>query len=106
MSAARIVRNEVVQRFGTPDVTIGSVNEPRELEEHGYRFNEKWIYRLERPTADAPVERHVYWLRYDFVASFLVAAAGNTWPEDLASCLAEVQDRRYVPASPALTSTR
>ena len=106
MSAARIVRNEVVQCFGTPDVTIGSVNEPRELEEHGHPFNEKWIYILERLTADAPVERHVYWLRYDFVASYLVGPRGNVTPEDLTSCHAEVSSRRYVPARTALTSNR
>ncbi len=97
MSVARVLRNEVVQCFGTPTVTIGSVNEPRELEEHGRRINEKWIYRLPRPTPDAPVERHVHWLRYDFVGSYLVAADGSASPEDLASCLAAVQSRRYVP---------
>jgi hypothetical protein len=106
VSTARIVRNEVVQCFGTPDVTIGSVNEPRELEEHGHRFNEKWIYRLPRPTGDAPAERHVYWLRYDFVASYLVAAGGSVMLENLASCLADIRDRRYVPALTALPSTR
>lgn len=106
MSAPRIVRNEVVQCFGTPDVTIGSVNEPRELEEHGHRFNEKWIYRLPRPTADAPVERHVYWLRYDFVQSYLVGAGGTVVPEDLARCYAAVPSRRYVPPPTTLTSNR
>jgi len=106
MSATRIVRNEVVQCFGTPAVTIGSVNEPRELEEHGHRFNEKWIYRLPRPTPETPAERHVYWLRYDFVASYLVRADRIVVPEDLASCLAEVQSRRYVPPRAALTGSR
>ena len=106
MSTARVLRNEVVQCFGTPAVTIGSVNEPREVEEHGLRCNEKWIYRLPRPTADAPVERHVYWLRYDFVGAFLVSADGSAMREDLASCLAAVQSRRYVPtARPALGPT-
>ena len=107
MTATHVVRNEVVQCFGTPNVTLGSVNEPRELEEHGRRFNEKWIYRLLRPTPDAPVERHVYWLRYDFVGAYLVSADGAAAPEDLASCLANVQSRRYVPtARPALLPTR
>jgi hypothetical protein len=41
MSAPTISRNVVVQCFGTPNVTVGSVNEPREMEEHGLRFNEK-----------------------------------------------------------------
>jgi hypothetical protein len=102
----RIVRNAVVQCFGTPAVTIGSVNEPRELEEHGQRFNEKWIYRMPRPIADAPAERHVYWLRYDFVASYLVTPDGNAIPEDLASRLADVASRRYVPARLGLTPPR
>jgi hypothetical protein len=106
VSPAHIVRNEVVQCFGTPAVTIGSVNEPREREEHGYRFNEKWIYRLPRPTADAPVERHVYWLRYDFVAAYLVAPDGSLAPEDLASCAAEVRSRRWIPPRAAITTTR
>ena len=106
MSVVRIVRNEVVQCFGTPAVTIGSVNEPRERQEHGHPFNEKWIYSLQRPTANAPAERHVYWLRYDFVGSYLVAAGGNATPEDLASCLADVQDRRYIPVPTAPPSTR
>ena len=99
MSAPAIVRNEVVQCFGTPTVTIGSVNEPREREEHGRRFNEKWIYRLARPTPDAPAERQVYWLRYDFVGSYLVSADGAVTPEDLANCVASVESRRYVPAA-------
>ena len=99
MSTAAIVRNEVVQCFGTPSVTLGSVNEPREREEHGQRFNEKWIYRLPRPTPDAPAERHVYWLRYDFVGSYLVSADGAVTSENLASCLARVESRRYVPAA-------
>jgi hypothetical protein len=106
VSGARIVRNEVVQRFGTPAVTIGSVNEPRELEEHGHRFNEKWIYRMPRPTPDAPAERHIYWLRYDFVASYLVMAGGSVTPEDLAGALADIDNRRYVPTRPTLTVTR
>ena len=106
MSPTRILRNQVVQCFGTPAVTIGSVNDPRELEEHGQRFNEKWIYRMPRATPDAPVERHVYWLRYDFVGSYLVTAEGTAMPEDLASRLADVQSRRYVPPRAALPASR
>ena len=45
---ATVTRNLIVQRLGTPDVTVGSVNEPREREEHGLRFNEKWVYRRGR----------------------------------------------------------
>ena len=38
----------------TGQVTIGSVNEPRESEEHGHRFNEKWIYRIYRRRRISP----------------------------------------------------
>ena len=40
-----ILRNVVVRYFGTPDLAEGSVNEPRERDEHGLHFNEKWLYR-------------------------------------------------------------
>lgn len=66
-----IHRNVVVKYFGTPTVTEGSVNEPREREEYGMRFNEKWIYRHPlRDPADA-VERIIYWDRYDYVGSMI-----------------------------------
>ncbi len=66
-----ILRNAVVKYFGTPDRTEGSVNEPREREEHGMRFNEKWTYK--RPLHDPAdaVERVIYWRRYDYVGSFI-----------------------------------
>ncbi|MCK6554792.1 hypothetical protein L6Q96_09465 [Candidatus Binatia bacterium] len=86
-----IHRNRVVKHFGTPDVTEGSVNEPREREEHGYRFNEKWVYKHPlRDPADA-VERVVYWRRYDYVASMIrrqsdgELALDEQLPEKLAS---------------------
>ena len=60
MSTAVISRNLVVQRWGTPNATVGSVNEPREMEEHGHRFNEKWIYRLSAaPTRRADGAAHL-----------------------------------------------
>jgi hypothetical protein len=92
-----IVRNVVVQRWGTPNVTVGSVNEPREQEENGQRFNEKWVYRLSQATPNQPKERIIYWHRYDFVASYLVGASGVPVAENLADVLAGLKDRRYHP---------
>ena len=99
---ARVTRNRVVQRWGTPQETVGSVNEPRTMEEHGLRFNEKWTYRAPRgETAIADsrrvCERIIYWERYDFVASFVVVDAGTLEREDLDRVLAHLDDRRYLP---------
>ncbi len=99
MTTPTVVRNLVVQRWGTPNATVGSVNEPREREEHGHRFNEKWTYRLSQTTPDQPKERLIYWLRYDFVAAYLVTAAGTVVREELASVISGLRDRRYVPKS-------
>ena len=93
-----IKRNLVVQRWGTPQVTVGSVNEPRELEEHGVSCNEKWIYRGPQNDLGGARERWVYWNRYDFVASFLVRADGSVVREDPAALLAGTEDRLYRPA--------
>ena len=95
-----MTRNAVVQRFGTPHETIGSVNEPREMEEHGHRFNEKWIYRLEQPRPEEPAQRWVYWLRYDFVASYLIGGSGELRREDLGAVLGGVDDRRFRAGAP------
>jgi hypothetical protein len=77
-----ILRNAVVTHFGTPDQTEGSVNEPREREEHGLRFNEKWTYR--RPPRDpaAARERIIYWHRYDYVGSVIRRTADGDWETD------------------------
>ena len=47
--------------WGEPDEWEGSVNDPRTREEHGIRFNEKWVYVLRDGS-----RRLVYWHRYDF----------------------------------------
>ncbi len=91
-----IRRNAVVECWGTPNVTSGSLNEPRDREENGVRFNEKWVYRLAHPEPDDPVQRIVYWHRYDFVASFLVGADGRLVRED-PRVLTRVADREYLP---------
>ena len=51
---------EARKRWGLPDESEGSVNDPRTCEENGIRYNEKWIYLL--PEGD---RRIVYWHRYD-----------------------------------------
>ncbi len=81
--AARIRRNDVVKLFGTPDVAEGSVNEPREREENGFHFNERWLYK--RPANDPAraYERIIYWHRYDFVGSCIRRSPDAPWEADL-----------------------
>ena len=95
--ARPITRNLLVQCWGTPQTTVGSVNEPREMEENGVSFNEKWIYRSAQADARHPRERLVYWHRYDFVASIVVDADGRLVTEDVAVLLAGLSDRSYRP---------
>jgi hypothetical protein len=103
VSTPVVSRNLVVQCWGTPSATVGSVNEPREQEEQGHRFNEKWTYRLSPTTPDQPKERLIYWLRYDFVAAYLVTANGALVREDLAAVISGLRDRRYHPPSRSTT---
>jgi len=77
-----IQRNVVARHFGTPDATEGSVNEPREREEHGMRFNEKWTYRHPRHDPADAAERIIYWRRYDFVGSMIRRHGGNECEKD------------------------
>ena len=58
--AGRLTHHLVHERWGEPDGWEGSVNDPRTREEHGVRYNEKWIYLL--PDGS---RRLVYWHRYD-----------------------------------------
>ena len=76
-----IRRNEVVRLFGTPDRTIGSVNEPRLSIEHGAEFNEKWVYESPAHEPSRPRQRLIYWQRYDLVAAFRVEQDGHLVPE-------------------------
>ena len=77
-----ILRNAVVKFFGTPDRTEGSVNEPREREEHSMRFNEKWTYTHPLHDPAGAVERMIYWRRYDFVGSLIRSSPGSEWAKD------------------------
>jgi len=65
-------------RFGQPDEWQGSVNDPRTYEEHGLRYNEKWIYYLA-----GGEKRLVYWYRYACRGVLREAADGSVSPEPL-----------------------
>lgn len=72
-----IGRDDVVELFGTPDQTTGSVNEPRLQVEHGIEFNEKWVYDRPRGEPTRPRARVIYWQRYDFVGCVRVEQDGQ-----------------------------
>jgi hypothetical protein len=77
-----ILRNRVVRYFGTPDVAEGSVNEPRERDEHGMHFNEKWTYRHPSRDPAGAAERTIYWRRYDYVGSMIRKTKDGEWQTD------------------------
>ena len=78
----RLTRNAIVARLGTPDRTEGSLNSPVEQEEHGIRFNEKWIYdHLRDDPAGAP-RRIIYWHRYDFTGTIVCKTPNIGWTSD------------------------
>lgn len=79
---ARIRRNDVVRCFGTPDEAEGSVNEPREREEQGLRFNERWLYRHPCNDPLRAYERTIYWHRYDYVGSCIRRTRDSAWERD------------------------
>lgn len=64
--------------WGEPDEWEGSVNDPRTREEHGIRFNEKWVYYLHRGE-----QRWVYWHRYQCRGVLRRGAEGSVRPEGL-----------------------
>jgi hypothetical protein len=97
-----IHRNLVVKSFGTPDAAEGTVNEPRERQEHGLRFNEKWTYHHPSHDPAGAAERIIYWRRYDYIGSMIRKSAGGQWEKD--DTLPEVLARSersavYVPAA-------
>ena len=73
-------RGQVWKHFGAPTDQEGSVNDPRSHEEHGVRWNEKWIYRGEDGES---IERLVLWHRYDLVGVFRVGPDGSAEAEKL-----------------------
>ena len=75
-------RGTVWKLLGPPTDQQGSVNDPRTTEEHGVKWNEKWIYR----GADGEtVERVALWHRYDFLGAFKIDADGVATAEELCS---------------------
>ena len=77
-----IHRNVVVKFFGQPHATEGSVNEPREREEHGLKFNEKWTYKQPPRDPGEAAERVIYWRRYDYVGSVMRKTKDAEWVRD------------------------
>ena len=73
-------RGRVWALLGAPTDQEGSVNDPRTRDEHGVRWNEKWIYRGEDGES---VERIVLWNRYDLVGAFRLRPDGSAEPEPL-----------------------
>jgi hypothetical protein len=73
-------RGSVWKLLGAPTDQVGSVNDPRTRDEHGVRWNEKWIYRGEDGET---VERVVLWNRYDLVGAFRLRPDGSAAPEPL-----------------------
>jgi hypothetical protein len=71
-------RGEVWRLLGAPSEQLGSVNDPRTHDEHGVRWNEKWIYLGEDGRS---VERVVLWNRYDLAGVFRIAPDGSAEPE-------------------------
>jgi hypothetical protein len=64
------------ERYGLPDAVEGSVNDPRTREDHGVRWNEKWIYFL--PGRE---KRLVFWHRYRCQGVMREAANGSVREE-------------------------
>lgn len=76
--ALRPTRKQIWARLGAPTDQVGSVNDPRTHEDHGVRWNEKWIYRDGRE-----IVRVVLWNRYDFAGVFRVRPDGSLDAEPL-----------------------
>jgi hypothetical protein len=73
-------RGKVWKQLGAPDDQQGSVNDPRTREEHGVRWNEKWIYLGEDGES---IERVVLWNRYDLVGVFRLQSNGTAEAESI-----------------------
>lgn len=77
-----VQRNDIVKLFGTPDATEGSVNEPRERQENGFHFNEKWVFKHPARDPSGAKERVLYWRRYDYVGSMIRRSKDGDWERD------------------------
>jgi hypothetical protein len=96
-------RNAIVAILGTPDRTEGSLDEPREREENGVRFNERWLYTHLRDDPAGAAMRVVYWMRYEFRGTFVRSSEDTAWRPDQA--LIETAARRD-PRLPPLDRSR
>jgi hypothetical protein len=76
----RIDRARVSHLLGDPTDQIGSVNDPRVHEEHGQRWNEKWLYSARHGEEGTLA---VLWNRYDFLGAFRLLPDGTAQPEPL-----------------------
>ncbi len=76
-------RGSVWARLGAPTDQEGSVNDPRTHEEHGLKWNERWVYRSQHGEAVERVVRVVLWNRYDFLGVFRVEPDGSLQSEPL-----------------------
>ncbi len=77
-------RNAIVAILGTPDRTEGSLDDPREREENGVRFNERWLYTYLRDDPAGAAMRVVYWMRYEFRGTFVRNSEDTSWRPDQA----------------------
>ena len=93
-SGRGIQRDDVVALLGTPDQTVGSVNEPLLQVEHGLEFNEKWVYDQPRREPTRPRARVIYWQRYDFVGCVRIEQDGRVVPENPSDLLRRRGDER------------
>jgi hypothetical protein len=97
----RPARNAIVAILGTPDRTEGSLDDPREREENGVRFNEKWIYTHLRRDPAGVAMRTVYWMRYDFRGTVVRNGDADPWRLDTALVEAAAKhDGRLPPLDP------
>lgn len=85
-------RNAIVAILGTPDRAEGSLDDPREREENGVRFNERWLYTHLHDDPAGAAMRVVYWTRYDFRGTFVRNSEDTPWRPDQA--LIEAAARR------------
>jgi hypothetical protein len=95
-------RNAIVAILGTPDRTEGSLDDPREREEDGVRFNEKWIYTHLRSDPAGATMRTVYWMRYDFRGTAVRNSEAEPWRADTVLVeTAAKRDPRLPPLDPS-----
>ncbi len=73
-------RGSVWKLLGAPTDQVGSVNDPRTHEEHGLKWNEKWVYLGEDGES---AERIVLWNPYDFDGVFRLLPDGTAEAEKL-----------------------